>query len=303
MVKKEKLISECDGLELDLTILVPDEGTRKGIVQFSHGMAEHSRRYMPFMDYLCEHGYVCVIHDHRGHGNSVKDKEERGFFYDLTGTYIVEDLHQVSVYVKERYPGLPLILFGHSMGSLVARCYIRDYDDELDRLILCGAPCNNVFVGAGIFAAKVLQKIKGGQYRSPFLHNLAMGMYSKAFEEEGVNAWICSDSSQVARYEQDEDCGFMFTVNGYRNLFLLLKNTFSKKGWRMQHSDLPIFFIAGEEDPVIGGRKKFKNSIRFLRDRGYSQINSHLYKGKRHELLNEDIRETVYRDILLWMEK
>ncbi len=301
MINREKLISACDGLELNVTELVPDSGKPVGILQISHGMSEHSKRYVPFMEFMCRQGYVCVIHDHRGHGESLKKKEDLGYFYDVTGEYIVEDLHQVTLYIKKKYPGLPLILFGHSMGSLVARCYIKRYDGELKKLILCGAPCGNPLVNAGIFLTRALYKIKGGDYRSQMIHKLAMGAYSRRFPNEGPNGWICSDKSQIEKYELDEESGFMFTVNGYQNLFLLLKKTFSKKGWQMENPKMPILFIAGEEDPVIGGKKKFQDSIMFLRKRGYQEIGSRLYEGKRHELLNEDIRARVYQDVADWI--
>lgn len=302
MIKEKKLVSECDGLELALTESVPDAGEIKGIVQFAHGMAEHGRRYLPFMEFLSAQGYVCVIHDHRGHGGSVREKGERGYFYDLSGRFIVEDLHQVTLYMKKTYPNLPLILFGHSMGSLVTRCYVKKYDDELTKVIFCGAPCDNKAVGAAILLTKLIGRRKGYDYRSRLIHHLAMGLYAKAFAEEGPNAWISSDPGQVKKYEADEDCGFMFTVNGYRNLFLLLKNAFSEKGWQMNQPALPVLFIAGEKDPVTGGEKKLQKTVDSLKARGYQNVSKIVYEGKRHELLNEDNRQQVFCDVSRWME-
>ena len=93
---------------------------------------------------LCNNGYISVIHDHRGHGKSVKDAVDLGYFYDDSGKAIIEDAHQVTTWMKERYGGeLPYHLFGHSMGSLVVRCYLKKYDDELDSLIVCGSPSEN----------------------------------------------------------------------------------------------------------------------------------------------------------------
>ena len=130
--RKHKLISEFDGLRLDVEEVVPDR--IRGIVQISHGMAEHKERYEEFMKFLAEHDYMAVIHDHRGHGNSVNDLVELGYFYteDIQG--IIEDLHQITRWIKEQYPGLPIYLFSHSMGTLVARNYIKKYDDEIKKL-------------------------------------------------------------------------------------------------------------------------------------------------------------------------
>ena len=108
--------SECDGLELDVTVFEP-ENEIKGIFQISHGMAEHKERYYKFMEYLEQNGYVTVINDHRGHGKSVKSNDDLGYFYDNSAEYIVEDLHQITKLMKEQYSNKPLVLFGHSMGS------------------------------------------------------------------------------------------------------------------------------------------------------------------------------------------
>ena len=106
--------SEKDGLVLDAAMFVP-EGTIKGIFQISHGMAEHKERYFAYMEFLASQGYVAVIHDHRGHGKSVKTEEDLGYFFDNRAEYIVEDVHQITQYMKNLYPDQQYILFGHSI--------------------------------------------------------------------------------------------------------------------------------------------------------------------------------------------
>lgn len=301
--KNIKLISKCDGLELNLIQVISEQKEIKGIVQIAHGMSEHGERYIPFMEYLAEKGYVCIINDHRGHGGSVTAQEDLGYFYDETGQYIIEDFHQVSLYIKEKYPDIPLYIFGHSMGTLVIRCYLKKYDDIPEKVILCGAPCENPGVDLAILIEKTIERKKGKKYRSVILHNLALGIYSKSFTEDGANGWVTSDKEQRNRYEEDQKCGFIFTLNGFKNLFLLLKETFRRKNWKVKNENLPILFIAGEKDPVIGGEKKFQKTVSFMKKLGYKQVESKLYKNKRHELLNEDIRLQVYKEVLEWLEK
>ena len=156
-MKKEyiKINSNCDGLPLGAAIYQPeaddwnrsgpssagsaiDEDCIKGVVQFSHGMAEHKERYYPLMEYLAANGFASAINDHRGHGESVRAKEDRGYFYDDTSDFVVEDIHQITTELKKRFPGKPVYLFGHSMGSLIVRKYIKKYDDEISKLIVCG---------------------------------------------------------------------------------------------------------------------------------------------------------------------
>ncbi len=105
------LKSEYDGLGLSVLWVVPNEGT-KGVVQISHGMSENKERYLPFMEYLARRGYICVIHDHRGHGGSVHNREELGYLYGGKNKAMVEDLHQITIWIKEIFPDLPVYLLG-----------------------------------------------------------------------------------------------------------------------------------------------------------------------------------------------
>ena len=155
----KKIKSKCDKLPLAVTITLPEENVPvRGIVQISHGMAEHKERYYPFMEFLANNGYIGVINDHRGHGDSVKSEDDLGYFYDTTATYIIEDLHQITQEIKKEYPDLPVYLFGHSMGSLVVRCYLKHYDNDIDKLIVCGSPSKNSAAGLGIVLVKIMAK-------------------------------------------------------------------------------------------------------------------------------------------------
>ena len=292
--------SQFDGLELHVVVMEPDAAIR-GVVQFAHGMAEHKERYFDFMKYLAAAGFVTVIHDHRGHGESLRSQEDLGFFYDGGGVAVVEDLHQILLAVKELYPQKPYILFGHSMGSLVARCYAKKYDSHLNKLILCGSPAQNPLVPVALGLTSLMGKIKGERHRSPLLHKLALGPYEKMGESDVSNSWLCCNREVVDEYNQNPLCGFNFTVNGYKNLFNLLKETYSSKGWLCEHLDLPIYFIAGAEDPVIGGQKGWQDAQDFMTSLGYTKVEGLLYEGLRHEILNELDRSPIFSDILKWM--
>lgn len=299
-MKKEnlKIKSNCDGLLLDCMMFIPDEEI-KGIVQISHGMAEHKERYYKFMEYLTNKGYITIINDHRGHGLSIKDSEDLGYFYDTDASYIVSDLYQITKYVKSRYPNKKVTLLGHSMGSMVVRKYIKLYDKEIDKLIVCGSPSENKMAKIGLDISKIIGKIKGDRYRSKFIQNMAFGNYNKKFKEgESSNRWICKNEETVKEYDKDRLCGFIFTTNGFQNLFKLMIDIYDKKNWELSNKKLPIFFIAGSDDPVIGSKEKWLKSQNFLKNLGYENIKGKLYEGLRHEILNEEEREVVYQDII-----
>ena len=155
MLKKEfTLVSGYDRVQLKGWVFEP-ESTPKGIVQLVHGMCEHQKRYFHFMEFLAENGYVAVSYDHRGHGESVSDEKGLGWFGDFHGKAVVEDCVQVTKWAKTNYPNLPLTLFGHSMGSMVVRCYLREHDDLIDKLVVSGSPASNPMSGVAIFLAKI----------------------------------------------------------------------------------------------------------------------------------------------------
>lgn len=290
--------SKCDNLQISVTIFVP-ETEIKGIFQISHGMSEHKGRYYNFMRYLTENGYVTIINDHRGHGKSIKSKEDLGYFYDTKAEYIVEDLHQVTLYIKNRYPDKKIILFGHSMGSMVVRKYLKKYDKDIDKLIVCGSPSKNPFSYIGVIVSKIVKQIKGEKYRSKFIQRMTFGGYNRRLKNvTSQNDWVCSNGEKVNEYDKDELCGFIFTTNGFENLFRLMGDIYSKKGWKLENKDIPILFIAGSDDPVIINKNKWIESQEFLKKIGYTSISNKLYDNLRHELLNEKNSVEIYKDIL-----
>ena len=292
--------SQFDGLELHVVVMEPDAAIR-GVVQFAHGMAEHKERYFDFMKYLAAAGFVTVIHDHRGHGESLRSQEDLGFFYDATGGALVEDLHQIVLAVQEQFPQKPYILFGHSMGSLVARCYAKKYDSFLDKLLLCGSPSKNPFIEIALWLTRQIEKKKGERHRSKLLQKLALGSFERVGERGLSNSWLCCNQEVVEEYNQNPLCGFNFTVNGYQSLFNLLKETYSSKGWSCEKLDLPIYFVAGAADPVIRSPKAWQEAQSFMRKLGYTQVEGKLFDGLRHEILNELDRSPIFSDLLKWM--
>lgn len=294
-----RIPSPADGLELEALAISPD-GEPSGIVQISHGMSEHKERYEPFMEFLAQNGLASVIHDHRGHGASVRELSDLGYFYTEKTEALVEDLYAVTKWAKKRWPNVPLTLFSHSMGTLVARCYLKSHDDELDRLILCGPPTENSAVGAAIGMTKVAKAFGGDRRPNNMLNGLALGEANKRFGEPF--AWLSTDPAEVEKYRKDPLCGFVFTNNGFLNLFLLMKEAFDPNGWGMRHRDLPILLIAGADDPIIRSEKDFRDLEHFLSLRGYADLSSKLYPAMRHELLNEKDRNTVYLETLLFTQ-
>lgn len=291
-----KIISDFDNLPLDVIITSPSHP--KGIVLIAHGMCEHKERYNQFINFLTKNNYVCVINDHRGHGKSILGKEDLGYFYKNGHEGIVEDTYQLIQMIKSRYKHLPIYLFGHSMGSLVVRNYIKKYDNTINGLIVCGSPSHNSACDFAIKLCDVMAKFKGDHYRSKLLRTLSVDSFNNKFDKNVRCDWLCTDRSVVEEYNNDPLSGFTFTVNGFKSLFILMKETYSSKNWQKLNLNLPVHFIAGEDDPCITNVSEFNKAVNLLKEVGYNHVSSKLYKNMRHEILNEKKKEIVYNDIL-----
>ncbi len=262
--------SSSDGLNLSIAYSIPKEKP-KGIIQFSHGIAEHKERYFPFMEYLTNNGYICIINDHRGHGNSIKSQNDLGNFYTNNIDYIINDLYDVTKFAKNKFNCNNYYMFSHSMGTLVVRNYIQKYDKKIKKLILCGPPTDNKRVHIGLALAY-------------------------------ITSIFCYNKRNVNNYNKDNLCGFTFTTNGFINLYRLQIKAFKKELYNCNNKNLKILILAGKDAPVIGNINLFNNLKSFLLNVGYNDINSKLYEQLRHEILNEENNIIIYQDILKFLE-
>ena len=289
--------SEADGLPLSVCLVTPDSGEPRALVQLAHGMAEHKRRYLSFMEYLAGHGYAALINDHRGHGASVRDSGDLGYFYVGGADTLVADLHQLTLWFRNRFPGRKLFLFGHSMGSLAVRVYRQRYDGDIDGLVICGSPGRNPATGAGLALNRAMTAFKGERYVSQLFVDMTTGSFNRGNPRSGSpNAWLSTNQDNVQRYDADPLCGFPFTLNGYRALLTLMRNAY--RPVPTAHPDLPVHFLSGAEDPCAPDEKGFNDAVSRMRRDGYRTVTARLYPGMRHELLNHANHDEIYRDLL-----
>lgn len=293
--------SPHDRLPLDVVETIP-EGEVKGIVLIVHGMQEHKERYLKFMDFLARRGYACIAHDHRGHGKSVRDPDDLGYFYDDSARAIVEDLQIVLDTLRLQYPHVPVFMIAHSMGTLIARCFLRQHDDEFSGVILSGPVYENPKAKAGQKLIDLLTRFSGGRHISTRVAKMVEGSFDRSIPGTQTNRWLNSNADAVEEFNRDPLCGKPFTLNGYRNLMKLVQKAYNPDGWKVSRPQLPILFAAGQEDPVIGSPQEFEMMQEFLRRLGYQRVRGKLYPGMRHELLNETDRRHVYEDFYNFLE-
>ncbi|MBO4447681.1 MAG: lysophospholipase [Bacteroidales bacterium] len=293
-----KLKSADGAVSLSVAVFMP-ESSPKGIVQIVHGMCEHKERYYPFMDFLRENGYASIIHDQRGHGATVSSPEDLGYMGKDGWLALLDDVKTVNGYIREACPGLPLTLFGHSMGSLVVRCYTKRYDSTINRLFVCGSPSDNPAKGAGAVLATLFGVLRGWHYRPKLLNTISFAGYNKGFEGDGFSrAWVCSDTEVLEKYHNDPLCRFRFTSDGFLNLMKLVQDCYSQKGWKVENPELPVHFISGALDPCRISDKALGEAVDLMKKVGYGNVSLKIYPGMRHELLNEKDHLSVWNDVL-----
>lgn len=294
-------IPSSGGGELHCIVVEP-QGEPRGMVQFVHGMAEYIERYLPTMERLAGEGYLCFGHDHFGHGHTVQKTRYLGHLDFKSGAQtMIQDVIAVTEHMKAKYPNLPCILFGHSMGSFVVRCVAAKDTTQYAGLIPCGTGGPNPALGAGKALASLLCCIKGQRAHSDLMYVLMFGAYTKRFDDTSAFSWVNSDQSLVEEYEDDPLCGFPFTIGGLRSL-LNVHGEANGKAIKHTPADLPILLIAGENDPV-GDYGKGVEKVRDLYTKaGVKDVTCRLYDA-RHEILNEAVKATVWDDILAWMDR
>lgn len=294
-------ISADGAHEVAAYLYVPDAPPR-GIIQLVHGMCEYIGRYDAFAQFLTDNGFVVCGNDLLGHGATAKSADELGFFGERDGVRnLVRDLHTMTHTVREAYPGLPLILYGHSMGSLLARCALPEYGGEFDGCVLSGTSGPNPLGGIGRLMCALEIRRLGQRGRSALLSRITFGGYNRKYPHPRTSAdWITRDTAVVDRYIRDPLCTFTFTAAGFRDLVAMV-NTVSAKGWAGSvPRDLPILLVSGEMDPVGGYGRGVREVARRLKDAGVRDVTLRLYPDARHEMHNELNKAEFGRDVLQW---
>ena len=205
---------------------------------------------------------------------------------------------------EKLYPDVPYIVYGHSMGSFIARAYIARYGDGLAACVLSGTGNVPAALSKGGRAlARMLASMKGEKYRSPFIDGMGAGAYGKQIPNARTPLdWLSTDEAVVDAYIADDLCGFMFTVGGYSTLLDLTAEVVTPACAAKVPKDLPIFLVAGDGDPVGEMGKGVQAAAQLLRDAGIERVDVKIYEGMRHEIHNEIGHEQVYDDIASWIE-
>lgn len=280
------------------------EGEPKAVLQIVHGIAEFVERYDTFANYLTSLGYVVVAEDHMGHGQSINRDGIQGYFHG--GWFnAVADTYKLLQDTMAEYAGLPYILFGHSMGSFMARTILCKYPDSgISGAIICGTGWQPHFALPALL--KVVNGIcrKTGETKpNEKLQGMVFGSYNKKVEHpRTAYDWLTRDAKIVDEYIAHPLCGFTASCGLLRDMMEGIYYIQQEKHLCQMQKKLPVFFIAGGDDPVGPYGKGVHQTADAFRKVGMEDVSVKIYPLCRHEILNEINKDDVFKDVTNWME-
>lgn len=288
---KQLTIKAEDGLLLSATLFETE--APKALVQIIHGSVEHKERYYEFAQYLCDHNYAVIISDNRGHGASVNTQYPLGFMDGVD--QIIADQYVISKYICLLYPEIKLYLFGHSLGSVFARCYLRKHDDQIAKLVLSGTVHYNPFTPLGIMLTKAAIAISGKHAYNKLLRDAVMN--------NDDLSWLSENKENIEAYKADPLCGFAYPNSSVLTVMQGVQQLKESKHYQFKNNNLHILSISGKGDPVTGGTAGLRKSFRLLQRIGYHNFEQIVFPGMKHEVLNETNRLEVFNSVLYFFEQ
>lgn len=277
--------------------------TTKATLLIVHGMQEHSGRYAEIAEYFANHGIAVLTYDHLGHGKSVKDKNEIGFFQlDKPDERLIADAEMMADYLAEQYPDVPHFILGHSMGSFITRCLLQKASSKFAGAIITGTggPLPGIDVLRGYLS---LANMIAPHHRT-FLNSLFTRVNNKHFKKDkdfGNTSWLSINHKNRRAFEQDELCGIPFTHNAFYTLFTVYKRATARNWAGSISPSFPFLFVSGQNDPIGDFSKGVMLTVNHLKADGFQDVDAKIYPEMRHEILNEEIREQVLSEIYDWM--
>ena len=280
------------------------EGEIRGIVQIVHSIAEFVERYDDFANFLNSQGYLVVAEDHMGHGQSIGEDGVQGYFQG--GWFAaVNDTMKLMKDTMAEFPGVPYVLFGHSMGSFMARTILARYPDSgIAAAIICGTGWQpKAALPLLIRAVEGICKKTGEKNPSEKLQNMVFGGYNKRIENPRTPCdWLTRDEEIVDAYVEHPLCGFIPACGLLRDMMKGIYYIEQEKNLKNMKKHLPVFFIAGAEDPVGPYGKGVEQAVKEFKKAGMINVACKIYPDCRHEILNELNKQEVYEDVAAWLK-
>ncbi|WP_157016106.1 alpha/beta fold hydrolase [Mesorhizobium xinjiangense] len=279
------------------------ETDARGVVQINHGLAEHAGRYARFADFLAAHGFHVYAHDHRGHGRTKAPDAPPGMFSTQDGTgKLLADVDAIHDLIALEHPGLPVIVFGHSMGGMVALNHVLKHPSHVRGAAIWNANFSAGFTARAALAFLAWERFRlGADVPSRILPRLTFRTWAKQISNAGTDFdWLSQDAAEVAAYRDDPLCGWDASVSMWRDIFGLAVAGADDRNFADVPRDLPFHLLGGADDPATEGGKAVTVLADRLRAMGFSNVVSTIRPATRHETLNEIGREAAMADFVAW---
>ena len=302
VIRKEAYFSSSNSVDKVRTLIwQDDEASPIGVIQIAHGVCEHIGRYDEFARFLAENGFVVCGNDHLGHGKTAS-AGDLGYVYEGDHVNMVRDMNTLHNIMEKRHPGLPYIVFGHSMGSFLARIYAANFGERLSAAIFCGT---GQLPPAAILLDDPVDHIINSFSENSEAPASAVSVFEKMtqkyFKEDDNLAWLSRSKTNIENYRNDPLVGFPMTAPLLKELVMLAVKV-SYPTWPSRlPKDLPVLLISGAKDPIgMFGRGVLQVSDNLVKEGLEPEVI--LYPADRHEILNEDDRDKVYADVLKFLK-
>jgi len=287
------------------TLFTPDTVSVKATLLIIHGMQEHSGRYAEIAGYFADRGFAVLTYDHLGHGKSVKDKKDIGFFQqDQPDEKLISDAEAMSKYLHQQYPDVPHFVLGHSMGSFVTRCLLQKSSGKFTGAVIVGT--GGPLAGISLIKGYLSLANKIAPHYPTYLNTLFNIVNNKHFKKDpdfSDTSWLSLNPANRKAFAQDELCGLPFTNNAFYALFSIYKKA-TARNWASTISEsFPFLFISGQNDPIGDFSKGVQQTVDHLKQDGFKDVDAKIYPEMRHEILNEEIKADVFNDIYQWILK
>lgn len=301
MIHDTIFVTAAKGFRLSVERWLPD-AEPTAVVHLIHGMAEHAARYEHVAKAFVDQGWAVYADDHRGHGKTAASPVNAGHFADHDGwEVILADQRALLEGEQQAHPGLPIVVVGHSLGSIIARDVATRWGSQLTALVLSGAPGSQGVLDLPARALAAQQAAKAPGKPSKILDRLAFGSYNKGFEQRTSFDWLSRDHTVVDAYVADPMCGFVCSGGFYRDMLGGLQRVTDPEVLAEIPEDLPILLASGGNDPVTDKGAATRKISLALADAGVRDITTAIFEGGRHEIFNEINRDEILAMVAAWI--